>query len=212
TSSGRYRSRAVIVAGGARHRSLGVPGEKELFGKGIFHCAMCDGGPFAEQEVAIVGGGEGGVTEGLYMTRIASKVTVIEIMPQLSAPAIVQERARTNPKLEIMLSTQVVSISESDGVRTLRLRNTETGKESELRVSGIFVIIGLEPAIEYLHGLVDVDGAGFIKVDHAMKTSLPGIFAAGDVRSGSIWQAIAAAGDGAVAARSAEKYLSGLAK
>jgi len=114
--------------------------------------------------------------------------------------------------LEILLSTQVLSISESGGMRTLRLKNTATGRESDLSVSGIFVIIGLEPAIGYLRGLVEVDGAGFIRVDHAMRTSLPGIFAAGDIRSGSIWQAIAAAGDGAVAARSAEKYLSGLAR
>ena len=138
TSSGTYRSKAVVLAGGARYRKLGVPGEQELFGEGIFHCAMCDGGRFADQAVAVVGGGEGGLTEGLYMTRIASKVTVIEVMPKLSAPAIVQERARSNPKLEILLSTRVVSVGRSDGVRALRLRNTETGREWDLRVCQYF--------------------------------------------------------------------------
>ncbi len=210
TSSGQFRAKVVIIASGARYRKLGVPGEQELTGKAIFNCAMCDGGQFANKEVAVIGGGEGGVTEGLYLTRIASKVTMIEIMPKLNAPAMVQERAKANPKLQIMCSTQVMSIAESDGIRVLRLRNTQTGEESDLKVNGIFVIIGLEPAIEYLHGIVELDSAGFIKVDNAMRTSVPGIFAAGDIRSGSIWQAIAAAGDGAVAARSAEKYLSSL--
>jgi len=207
TAGGGFRAKAVIIASGARYKKLGIPGEEELIGQGVHFCAMCDGGQYAGQEVAVVGGGEGGVSEGLYMTRIASKVTLIEITPGLNAPAVLQERARDNEKMNILCSTVVEEITEVGGLRNLGLRNVKTGEKSNLKVGGIFVVIGLEPEVEYLHGLVELDNDGFIKITSALETSIPGIYAAGDIRSGSARQIITAAGDGAVAALSAEKFI-----
>ena len=212
TTTDSYRTRAVIIASGARYKKLGVPGEEELIGKGVHFCAMCDGGQYSGQEIAVIGGGEGGVTEGLYMTRIASKVTIIEFMPKLNAPAVLQDRARENAQMNILCSTAVEAITETGGLKNLSLKNVETGEKSDLKVGGIFVIIGLEPEVEYLHGLVELDSAGFIKVTSAMETNVPGIFAAGDIRSDSPKQIIAACGDGATAALSAEKFITAQVK
>ncbi|MBM4432660.1 MAG: FAD-binding protein [Chloroflexi bacterium] len=207
TAQGDYSAQALIIAGGCQPRKLGVPGEDELVGSGVSYCAFCDGNRFAGQPVAIIGGGDGGITEGLYMSRIASKVTIIEILPRLGAAKILQERARENPRMDILCSTKVETITTEGNMRVLRLKNTETGEKSSLEVSGIFVLIGLVPATAYLKGLVELDDDGFIKVKGNLETSVPGIFAAGDIRSGSSRQAIAAAGDGATAALSAEKFI-----
>jgi len=207
TAAGSYKTRTVIIASGARYKKLGVPGEEAFIGKGVHFCAMCDGSQYSGQEVAVIGGGEGGVSEGLYLTRIASRVTIVEITPRLNAPAVLQERARANEKMNILCSTAVEEITEADGLRSLSLRNVETGEKSKLNVGGIFVIVGLEPEVEYLHGFVELDSSGFIKVTSAMETNVPGVFATGDIRSGSLRQVITAAGDGATAALSAEKFI-----
>ena len=212
TTGGSFGAKAVIIASGARYKKLGVPGEEALLGRGIHFCAMCDGGQYSGQEVAVVGGGEGGVSEGLYLTRIASRVSIIEVTPGLNAPAVLQERARANEKINVLCSTEVEAITEAEGLKNLSLKNVETGEKSNLKVGGIFVVIGLEPEVEYLHGLVELDSTGFIKVTSAMETNIPGIFAAGDIRSSSAKQAITAAGDGAVAALSAEKFITAQAK
>ncbi|MFW6105048.1 MAG: NAD(P)/FAD-dependent oxidoreductase [Chloroflexota bacterium] len=208
TTDGSFMAKTVIIASGARPRRLGVAGEEELIGRGISFCAMCDGEQFASEDVAIIGGGEGGVSEGLYMTRIASKVTIIEVTPTLNAPAILQERVKGNTKVDVLLSTQVKEITEAEGKKCLRIKNIKSGEESHLKVSGIFILIGVEPNAEYLCSLVELDKDGFVRVRNNMETSIPGIFAAGDIRSGSARQAIAAAGDGAVAALSAQQYVS----
>ena len=207
TAQGDYSAEALIIAGGCQPKKLGVPGEEELIGGGISYCAFCDGSHFAGQPVAVIGGGDGGITEGLYMTRIASRVTVIEILPCLGAAKILQERVRENPKMDILCSTKVEAITTEGNMRVLRLKNTETGEKSVLEVSGIFVLIGLVPETAYLKGLVELDEDGFVKVTTNLETSVPGIFAAGDIRGGSSRQAIAAAGDGATAALSAEKFI-----
>jgi len=195
TGQGDYSAQALIIAGGARSRKLGIPGEEEFVGRGVSYCAMCDGGNFVGQEVAIIGGGDGGITEGLYMTRIASQVTVIEILPKLSATRILQERAYENPKLKILCSTTVEAITAEGNMKNLSLKNVETGERFNLKFSGVFVLVGLEPQTEYLRGLVELDSEGYIIVTNAMETSVLGIFAAGDIRSGSARQAITAAGD-----------------
>ena len=207
TTQGDYSALALIIAGGCQPKKLGVPGEDELVGSGVSYCAMCDGNYFAGQDVAVIGGGDGGITEGLYMTRIASKVTVIEILPRLSAARILQERARENPKMNILCSTTVETITTDGDMKSLSLRNVETDEKSVLKVSGIFVLVGLKPETEYLRGLVELDSEGYIIVTSSLETSVPGIFAAGDIRSGSSKQAITAAGDGAAAAFSAEKFI-----
>lgn len=207
TTQGDYSALALIIAGGCQPKKLGVPGEDELVGSGVSYCAMCDGNYFAGQHVAVIGGSDGGITEGLYMTRIASKVTVIEILPRLGAARILQERARENPKMNILCSTTVETITTDGDMKSLSLRNVETNEKSVLKVSGIFVLVGLKPETEYLRGLVELDSEGYIIVTSSLETSVPGIFAAGDIRSGSSKQAITAAGDGATAALSAEKFI-----
>lgn len=207
TTSKSFIAKAVIIASGARPKRLGIPGEEQFMGMGVHYCAMCDGGRFAGQEVAVIGGGEGGVSEGLYMTRLASKVTIIEIMSKLNAPALLQERARANPKMSILCSTTVESITGAGELKDLSLKNVETGEKSNLQVGGIFVLVGLDPEVEYLHELVQLDSAGFVAVTNRMETNIPGIFAAGDIRSDSARQAITAAGDGAAAALSVEKFI-----
>ena len=207
TAQGDYSAPALIIAGGCQPKKLGIPGEEELVGSGVSYCAMCDGSHFAGQPVAVIGGGDGGITEGLYMTRIASKVTVIEILPSLSATEILQERALENPRMDILCSTAVEMITTDGDLRSLSLKSVETGERSALKVSGIFVLVGLNPEIGYLKGLVELDNGGYIIVTSGLETSVPGIFAAGDIRSGSSKQAITAAGDGATAALSAEKFI-----
>jgi thioredoxin reductase (NADPH) len=197
----------LIIAGGCQPKKLGVPGEDELVGSGVSYCAMCDGNYFAGQHVAVIGGSDGGITEGLYMTRIASEVTVIEMLPRLSATGILQERARENPKMNILCSTTVEMITNEGDMKSLSLRNVETGERSILKVSGIFMLAGLSPETGYLKDLVELDSEGYVIVTSGLETSVPGIFAAGDIRSGSSKQVITAAGDGATAALSAEKFI-----
>lgn len=206
-AGGSFVTRSVIIASGARHKRLDIPGEKELIGKGISFCAMCDGEQFSGKDVAVVGGGEGGVSEALYMARIASKVTIIEITPTLNAPAIIQEIVKGNNKIDVLLSTRVKAIINTEVSKSLRIENIKTGEESDLKVDGVFILIGLEPNVEYLQDLLKLDKDGFVRVKNNMETSIPGIFAAGDVRSGSAKQAITAAGDGAIAALSAQQYI-----
>jgi len=208
TAEGIYSTKALIIASGAQPRKLGIPGEEEFRGSAVFYCAVCDGHRFPNEEVAIVGGGDRGITEGLYMTRIASRVTVIEILPKLNAAMVLQERARSNPKMQILCSTRVEAIIDAGNVKSLKLRNVVSGETSNLNVSGIFILAGLEPDTKYIQEVIDLDHQGFILVNHNMETNIPGIFAAGDIRSGSARQAVTAAGDGAAAALAAERFLS----
>jgi thioredoxin reductase (NADPH) len=207
TTSGSLLAKAVIVAGGGRPKKLGIPGEEQFIGRGLSFCAMCDGNQLADREVAVIGGGDGGISAALYMSRIASKVTVIEIVPTLSAIPVLQEKAARNTNIEILCSVAVEAITRAGELISLGIKNVETDKKSELRVRGVFVLIGLDPETEYLHETVELDSAGFIVVTNAMETNIPGILAAGDIRKDSARQVITAAGDGATAALSAEKYI-----
>jgi len=205
-----YTTAVVIIAGGAHPQKLGVPGEEKLQGKGIFHCALCDGGKFAEQVVAVCGGGDSGITEALYMTKLASKVIVVELMPALTASAVLQERALANPKLEIRTGVKVEAIVGENQVEGLELVDAG-GQRETLKVDGVLIHVGLEPNTDYLKGIVPLDSQGRIIVNERMETEIPYILAAGDIRGGSLNQIITAAGDGATAAISAEKLLQELA-
>ena len=202
-----YTTHIVIIAGGSRHKKLGVPGEESLQGKGIFSCAFCDGGHFADQVVAVCGGGDAGVTEALYMAKIASKVILIEAEPELTATAILQERASANPKLEIRCGVKVEAITGDEKVEAIECLTISSQRKEKIGVDGVLVHIGLDPNTEYIDGVVPLDSQGQIIVNEKMETEVPSIFAAGDVRSGSPRQVVTAVGDGATAAISAQKLL-----
>ena len=208
TSEGEYRAKAVIIAGGSEYSKLGVPGEVEFTGKGVSYCAMCDGAFFRDQVVAVVGGGNVALNDALFLTRFASKVIVIHRRDQLRATRILQDKAFANPRMEFLWDTVVDSIIGDKLVRAIRLRNVKTGKGSSLETSGVFVAVGLHPNTGYLKGLLTLDEGGFILVSGQMETRVQGIYAAGDIRAGSIRQVVSAAGDGATAAVAAERFLS----
>jgi len=208
TSEGQFKAKAVIIAGGSEHSKLGVPGEEEFTGKGVSYCAMCDGAFFRDQVVAVVGGGNVALNDALFLTRFASKVIVIHRRDQLRATKILQDRAFANPKIKFLWDTVVDSIIGDKLVKEIRLRNVKTGKVSSLEISGVFAAVGLRPNTDYLKGLLTLDEGGFISVNGWMETEVPGVFAAGDIRAGSIRQVVSAAGDGATAAVAAERFLS----
>ncbi|MFC1916141.1 NAD(P)/FAD-dependent oxidoreductase [Chloroflexota bacterium] len=210
TAQGDYLSRTVIIAGGAHPKKLGIAGEEEFSDKGVFYCATCDGPHFAGKVVAVAGGGDSGITEGLHLTQYVSKVIVIEIMPELNATKILQERASANPKIEIRCGTKIEAILGDTEVKELSLADVKTGESYKLEVDGILVHIGLDPNTDYLKGTVPLDSKGQILVNAKMETEIPGIFAAGDIRSNSPMQVSTAVGDGATAALSAQRYLKGL--
>lgn len=207
TSEGDLVAGAVIVAGGSDRVQLNVPGEREFTGKGVSYCAICDAAFFADQTVALVGGGNSAVYEALQLTKFASKVIVIHRRNELRATRIIQEKAFAEPKIEFLWNNIVERIEGEDVVKRLRLRNVVSGEESTLDVSGVFVSIGFKPNTDYLKDILPLDAAGYIVVNEKMEAGIPGIFAAGDIRSGSIRQVIAAAGDGATAAIYAERFI-----
>jgi thioredoxin reductase (NADPH) len=202
-----YTTHIVIVAGGSRNKKLGVPGEESLQGKGVFNCAFCDGGHFADRVVVVCGGGDAGVTEALYMTKIASKVILVEAECKLTATAVLQERAFANPKLEILCGVRVESIAGDEKVEVIELEDKLSKRKEKIKVDGVLVHIGLDPNTGYLEGTVPLDSQGQIIVSERMETEVPCIFAAGDIRSGSPRQVVTAAGDGAIAAISVERLL-----
>jgi thioredoxin reductase (NADPH) len=207
TSEGDYRARSLIIASGSQYSRLGVPGEAELRGKGVSYCATCDGAFFRDQVVSVVGGGNVALNDALFLTRFASRVVVIHRRDQLRGTRILQERAFAEPKMEFLWDTVVDSIEGDGQVKELRVRNVKTGEESTLGVSGVFIAVGLRPNTGYLGGVPAMSPDGFILVDANMETDVPGVFAAGDVRAGSVRQVASAVGDGATAAISAERFL-----
>jgi thioredoxin reductase (NADPH) len=207
TEEGDYRAKALILAGGADFNRLGVPGEERLTGHGVSYCATCDAAFFKDMDVAVVGGGDSAMDEGLFVTRYASKVTVIHRRDELRASRILQERAFANPKMEFMWNTVVTSIDGEDEVKSLRLKNVVTGEETDFPIAAVFIFIGQTPNSDYLKDLLDMDLGGHVKVNIWMETNVPGIFAVGDLRADSSRQVVSAAGDGATAAIKADHYI-----
>jgi thioredoxin reductase (NADPH) len=202
-----YTTTSLIITGGSKPKKLGVPGEKELAGKGVFSCAFCDGSHFSNQVVVVCGGGDAGITEALYMTKIASKVIIVEAMPSLTASAILQERAKSNSKLEIHCGKKVAAITGNGHVESIELSDISDGKKSNIPANGILVHIGLVASTDYLKDVVPLDEKGQVIVNNKMETEIPFILAAGDIRSGSPGQISTAVGDGTQAAISVLKQL-----
>ena len=206
------RTHAVIIATGASPKKLGVPGEDQFFGKGISSCATCDGPFYKGRVVAAVGGGDTAVQESVFLTKFASKVYLIHRRDQFRAEKILQERALTNDKIEVVWDTVVTGISGLTHVENIHIRNVKTGEGRTLKADAFFVWIGILPNADFLGDTVRRDDFGFILADDHMATSVPGIFAAGDVRSTPLRQIATAVGDGAIAAYSAELYIEQLVK
>ena len=201
------KARAVIIATGAVPKKLGVPGEEELTGRGVSYCATCDGPLFTGKVVLVVGGGNAAVEEALHLTQHASKVTIVHRRDKLRATKILQERALRNPKLEFIWDSHLVDIKGDKFVESAVVENTKTGEKREILVSGIFLYVGNEPNSGFVKDLVETDDRGYILTDDRLETSVPGIFAAGDVRANHLKQIVVAAGEGALAAVSAQRYL-----
>lgn len=211
TATDTYTARSVVLATGSGYRKLGLPREEELSGRGVSWCATCDGFFFREQAIAVVGGGDSAVEEATFLTRFASKVYLIHRRDELRASKIMQERAFADPKLEMVWNSEVASINGDDKLESVVLRDTTTGEERQLDVTGLFIAIGHDPRSELLAGQVDLDDEGYVLVDHpSTATNVQGVFAAGDLVDHQYRQAITAAGTGCAAALDAERYVAAL--
>jgi thioredoxin reductase (NADPH) len=207
-SGNEYSAKSIILAMGSAYRELGVPNEKRLSGHGVSWCATCDGFFFREQVIAVIGGGDSAVEEATFLTRFASKVYLIHRRDSLRASKIMAERAHNDPKIEFVWNSEVVSVNGEDKVSGLTLKNTQTGSESELEVTGMFVAIGHDPRSELVKGVIDTDKEGYVQVvGRTTATNIPGVFACGDLVDNRYRQAITAAGSGCQAALDAEKFL-----
>ena len=207
TTEGSFEAVAIIIAAGSEYRKLGVAGEERLSGHGVSYCATCDGFFFRDREVAVVGGGDTAITDALELTQHARKVYVIHRRDQLRAGQVLQQRALAHPKVEFIWDTVVEEVLGEKVLEVLELHNVKTGQQSNLKVDGVFVAVGLMPNSHLFFNILELDDAGYIVTDEAMATSATGIFAAGDIRWNSPRQIAAAVGDGVTTAMSAFKYL-----
>ena len=201
-------AKSVILAMGSAYRELGLPDEKRLSGRGVSWCATCDGFFFRNQDIAVVGGGDSAVEEATFLTRFGSSVTLIHRRDQLRASKIMIERAKNDPKLKFAWNKEVVGISGEEKVSSITLKDTVDGSISELPITGLFIAIGHDPRSELIKGQIDIDDAGYVKVEgRSTKTNLEGVFACGDLVDHTYRQAITAAGSGCQAALDAERFL-----
>jgi thioredoxin reductase (NADPH) len=208
-----YRAPAVILTAGGTPVKLGIPGEKEYAGKGVSYCAVCDGAFFKGERLAVVGGGDAAVEEADYLTRYASKVHLVHRRDDFRASQIIQDRAFANPKIEVIRNTTVPEIvGNAKGVQHVVLQDVGTGEKSNLDVGGVFVFIGFTPNTHLIEGHPKHDAGGYLITDDRMMTSMPGLFAAGDVRSQLTRQITTAVGDATTAAIAVEKYLKAMRK
>jgi thioredoxin reductase (NADPH) len=207
TSSGVYSARAIIIATGACHKKLGVPGEDKLIGRGVSYCATCDGPLYRDKIVVVIGGGDTVAEEALYLARFAKVVNIIHRRDQLRASSILQERLRADKKINFILNSVVTEIVGSTKVEAVKVKNVNTAVEQNIACDGVFVYIGYQPDTEFVKNKLKLDEAGFITTEENLSASIEGIFACGDCRKKTLYQVITACGDGAVAADSANKYL-----
>jgi len=206
--SKQYKAYSVIITTGAEYKKIGVPGEKELGGRGVSYCAVCDGAFFKGRELFVIGGGDSAVEEGVYLTRFASKVTIVHRRNELRAQKILQDRAFANEKVDFIWNHTIKSINDKDGkVGSVTLVSTENGEEQTLPADGVFIYIGMVPLSKPFTSLGITNENGYIETNDRMETRVPGIYAAGDIREKTLRQIVTATGDGSIAAQSAQHYI-----
>ena len=207
TRENKYRTKALIVCTGAYPRRLNVPGEERFTGRGVSYCATCDGALYRDKVVAVIGGGDSAVEEGIYLTHFARKVYIIHRRDELRAQKILQERAFQNPKIEFIWNSVVQEIYGTDKIEKLEIFDRITGQINFLPVDGVFIYVGILPNNKLLESRINLDEAGFVYTDEFMHTNIPGVYAAGDIRHKVLRQVVTATSDGAIAAFSAEKWI-----
>jgi thioredoxin reductase (NADPH) len=208
--SKQYKAYAVIITTGAEYKKVGVPGEKELGGRGVSYCAVCDGAFFKNKELFVIGGGDSAVEEGVYLTRFASKVTIVHRRDQLRAQKILQDRAFANEKVDFIWNHTIKSINDKDGsskVGSVTLVSTVNGEEQTLNADGVFIYVGMLPLSKPFESLGITNENGYIETSAQMETKVPGIFAAGDIREKTLRQIVTATGDGSIAAQAAQHFV-----
>ena len=204
-----YKTRTIIISTGAEYKKMGVPGEQELTGRGVSYCAVCDGAFFKDKELIVVGGGDSAVEEGMYLTRFASKVTVVHRRDKLRAQKILQDRAFANEKMNFIWNKTVKQVNGNDDqkVESLTVVDTQDCTETDLKTDGIFVYVGMLPLTKPFAALNILNENGYIETNERMETAVPGIYAAGDVREKMLRQILTATGDGSIAAQAAQGYI-----
>ncbi|CAD2077789.1 Thioredoxin reductase [Jeotgalicoccus aerolatus] len=207
TSSEEIHTKSVIIATGAEYKTIGVPGEDLLRGRGVSYCAVCDGAFFKERELVVIGGGDSAVEEGVFLTKYASKVTIVHRRDELRAQKILQDRAFKNDKIEFIWDTELQTINGDSRVESVTLKNKNTGETYDYKADGVFIYIGMLPLTSPFEDLGILNENGYIVTNEEMETDIPGIFAAGDVREKSLRQIVTATGDGSLAAQNAQGYL-----
>ncbi|HLR65692.1 thioredoxin-disulfide reductase [Virgibacillus alimentarius] len=209
--SKEYKTKALIITTGAQFKKIGIEGEEELTGRGVSYCAVCDGAFFKEKDLIVIGGGDSAVEEGMYLTRFAKKVTIVHRRDELRAQKILQDRAFDNDKINFIWDTVAKTINGPDGkVSSVSLENVKTGEKYEHPIDGVFIYIGMVPLSEPFKSINIVNDEGYIPTNENMETSVPGVFAAGDIRDKNLRQIVTATGDGSIAAEAAQKYIEDL--
>ncbi len=208
-SDGELRTKTIVIASGASPNKLGIKGESEFTGRGVSYCAVCDAPFYRDQDVAVIGGGDTAIEEAIYLTKFAKRVFVVHRRDELRATKVIQERALQNDRISFILNSVLIEVhgNEGQGVDRLTLREAKGTATSELPVNGVFVFVGIQPNSSYVPPEIDRDVFGFVRTDQEMNASVPGVFAAGDVRLKALRQIVTAVGDGATAAFNAGRYI-----
>jgi thioredoxin reductase (NADPH) len=207
TDEKEFHAKALIIATGSTHNKLEIPGEDEFSGRGVSYCAVCDGAFFRDRDLIVVGGGDAAVEEGTYLTRFASKVTIVHRRDELRATKVLQERAFANPKMDFLWDSTVEEVKGNGLVGSVAVKNLKEDRVYDRPVDGVFIYVGLSPNSQFLEGALPADEMGHLHVNLKMETKFPGVFAAGDIREQSSRQVASSVGDGATAAIFAEKYI-----